>query len=216
MPKIISANGTEEITDKVLCPRCSRPMALQGQPNGTRGHHNDAYLVFKDAEGHRLSIPADSLKYGAALQAVAQTGDVDGLLNFIIPRRPKVKETYPLEVWEITRNRQGNLKHVRNRTRREAMEAAQRWLKLTGYDKWVRWISAKPAKDKEIESFDDVIVSRIPGRNEGEKVVVAVVKYRKIGEESSYYEVLRIELYEKRLADEITVGLSDFLVARPL
>jgi len=215
MGKITGANEADETTDRVLCPRCNRPMALQGLPAGNRGQRNEGYLVFKDAAGHRLSVAADALKYGAALQSVAQTGDVDGCLNFMIPRRPKVKETFPLEVWEIDRKRQGSLKHIKNRTRREAMEAAQRWLKLTGYDKWVRWISAGSAKDREIVSFDDVIVSRLPGRSEGETVVVAVIKYRKIGEESSYYEVLRIELHEKRVADEIAAGLCDFIVARP-
>jgi hypothetical protein len=216
MPRIINADDTDETIDKVRCPSCNRPMALQGQPNGKRNRHNDAYLVFKDAAEHRLAVPADALKYGAALQAVAQTGDVNGCLNFMIPRRPKVRETFSFEIWEKNRKRRGRLKHVRNRTRQEATEAVQGWLQLTGYDKWVRWTIAIPPKEKEIEGFDDIIVSRIPGRNEGEKVIVAVVKYRKVGQNSSYHEVLRIELHEKRLADEIVAGLSDFLVARLL
>jgi hypothetical protein len=189
-------------------------MALQSLSERRRSNSKDEYLVFKDTAGHRLAVDVNALKYGTALQAVSQTGDVDGCVNFMIPQSPRIRETFPFEVWEKSQKRHGSLRHVRNRTRREVAEAVQRWLQLAGYDKWTKRIKAKPAANKEIESLDDIIVSRLGGRNEIEKVVVAVVKYRKWQEEASYHEVLRVEVHEKRIADEIVAGLSDFLVAR--
>jgi len=214
MPKIIKAEDTNQFIDKVLCPRCNRPMSLQGLSNVTRNRRNEAYLVFKDMAGHHLSLPTEALKYGGALLAVAQTGDVDGCISFMIPQRLKVKERFALEVWEKTPKRRGPLTHARNRTRQEAAEAVERWLRLTGYDKWIERVVPKPRENKEIEGFDEVIVSRATWRNEGQKVVVAVAKFRNWREEASYHEVLWIELSERRLADEIVAGLSDFLVAR--
>ena len=126
-----------------------------------------------------------------------------------------IKETYPLEVWVPNPEEPGYLKWERNRSRREVVTAVERKPKEMGYYAGVHWISPSALQgDAQIPRFDDVAVSRRTRANEGEKVKVGVVSHaRSVGEQTTYFTVLTIKLFDEDLARSITDFLTDYLEA---
>lgn len=197
--------------ERVKCGVCNREVKLKGKLK-----NQEEQLAFECCYGHQRTEAVSGLKYGRALKAVAETGEVRKFIDALTAKPEKVKETYSLEVWIPNKEKPGYLKWERNRRRREVIEAVTKKLKEVGYHDGIEWISPSAwlEENKEIPRFDEMAVWRHQGKNEGEKVEVGVVTYgKKQGEPSVYFGVLSIKLFDKDLAREITDFLTDYLEA---